>query len=84
MPHRLAPLLLREAAQMGASNAAGPCCAAGNLNTNGQELLVYGRHFGNVFIGVQVCAHRWPPDALPALRLLVAAASAEICPLPDA
>lgn len=29
-----------------------PC--AGNLNTNGQELLVYGRHFGNVFIGVQV------------------------------
>jgi magnesium chelatase subunit H len=25
----------------------------GNLNTNGQELLVYGRHFGNVFIGVQ-------------------------------
>jgi hypothetical protein len=30
------------------------CCAAGNLNTNGQELLVYGRHFGNIFIGVQV------------------------------
>lgn len=26
---------------------------AGNLNSNGQQLLVYGRHFGNVFIGVQ-------------------------------
>jgi magnesium chelatase subunit H len=25
----------------------------GNLNTNGQELLVYGKQFGNVFIGVQ-------------------------------
>ncbi len=25
----------------------------GQLNTNGQELLVYGRQFGNVFIGVQ-------------------------------
>ncbi|GFR47291.1 hypothetical protein Agub_g8978, partial [Astrephomene gubernaculifera] len=25
----------------------------GTLNTNGQELLVYGRQFGNVFIGVQ-------------------------------
>lgn len=26
---------------------------AGNLNSNGQQLLVYGRQFGNVFIGVQ-------------------------------
>ncbi len=25
----------------------------GNLNSDGQNLLVYGRHFGNVFIGVQ-------------------------------
>jgi len=25
----------------------------GNLNSNGQELLIYGRTFGNVFIGVQ-------------------------------
>eukprot|EP00217_Crustomastix_stigmatica_P012631 CAMPEP_0183793870 /NCGR_PEP_ID=MMETSP0803_2-20130417/3490_1 /TAXON_ID=195967 /ORGANISM="Crustomastix stigmata, Strain CCMP3273" /LENGTH=1445 /DNA_ID=CAMNT_0026038259 /DNA_START=48 /DNA_END=4383 /DNA_ORIENTATION=- len=25
----------------------------GNLNTNGQEMLVYGKQFGNVFIGVQ-------------------------------
>ncbi|GIL68376.1 hypothetical protein Vafri_21675 [Volvox africanus] len=25
----------------------------GNLNSNGQELLIYGRQFGNVFIGVQ-------------------------------
>lgn len=25
----------------------------GNLNSNGQQLLVYGRQFGNVFIGVQ-------------------------------
>eukprot|EP00210_Caulerpa_lentillifera_P005048 g4821.t1 len=25
----------------------------GNLNSNGQELLIYGRHFGNVFIGIQ-------------------------------
>lgn len=25
----------------------------GNLNSNGQELLVYGKQFGNVFIGVQ-------------------------------
>jgi len=25
----------------------------GNLNTDGQNLLVYGKHFGNVFIGVQ-------------------------------
>ena len=30
-----------------------PPCPAGNLNSNGQQLLVYGRHFGNVFIGVQ-------------------------------
>lgn len=27
----------------------------GNLNSNGQELLVFGKQFGNVFIGVQVC-----------------------------
>jgi magnesium chelatase subunit H len=26
----------------------------GNLNTNGQDMLVYGKQFGNVFIGVQV------------------------------
>ena len=26
---------------------------AGNLNSNGQQLLVYGKQFGNVFIGVQ-------------------------------
>lgn len=26
----------------------------GNLNSNGQELLVFGKQFGNVFIGVQV------------------------------
>ncbi len=26
---------------------------AGNLNSNGQDLLIYGRQFGNVFIGVQ-------------------------------
>jgi magnesium chelatase subunit H len=26
----------------------------GNLNSNGQELLIYGQQFGNVFIGVQV------------------------------
>ena len=25
----------------------------GNLNTNGQEMLIYGKQFGNVFIGVQ-------------------------------
>ena len=25
----------------------------GNLNSNGSELLVYGKRFGNVFIGVQ-------------------------------
>ena len=25
----------------------------GNLNSNGQELLIYGKQFGNVFIGVQ-------------------------------
>uniref|UniRef100_A0A061S850 magnesium chelatase n=1 Tax=Tetraselmis sp. GSL018 TaxID=582737 RepID=A0A061S850_9CHLO len=25
----------------------------GNLNSNGQELLIYGRQFGNVFVGVQ-------------------------------
>ena len=31
-----------------------PCLpTAGNLNSNGQQLLVYGRQFGNVFIGVQ-------------------------------
>jgi magnesium chelatase subunit H len=27
--------------------------APGHLNTDGQNLLVYGKHFGNVFIGVQ-------------------------------
>merc|ERR1719389_757922 len=27
--------------------------APGNLNSDGQNLVVYGRHFGNVFIGVQ-------------------------------
>ena len=27
--------------------------AAGKLNTNGTELLVFGKQFGNVFIGVQ-------------------------------
>ena len=27
--------------------------APGNLNSDGQNLLVYGRHFGNVFVGVQ-------------------------------
>ena len=26
---------------------------AGNLNSNGNDLLVYGKQFGNVFIGVQ-------------------------------
>ncbi len=26
----------------------------GQLNSNGQELLIYGKQFGNVFIGVQV------------------------------
>ena len=25
----------------------------GNLNSDGQNLLIYGKHFGNVFIGVQ-------------------------------
>ena len=25
----------------------------GTLNTNGQDLLIYGKQFGNVFIGVQ-------------------------------
>ena len=25
----------------------------GNLNSDGQNLLVFGRHFGNVFVGVQ-------------------------------
>ena len=32
-----------------------PCrlCAAGKLNSQGQNLLVYGKQFGNVFIGVQ-------------------------------
>ncbi|NDD68969.1 MAG: magnesium chelatase subunit H, partial [Synechococcaceae bacterium WB9_4xC_028] len=25
----------------------------GNLNSDGQNLLIYGRHFGNVFVGVQ-------------------------------
>ena len=29
------------------------CCCAGTLNTNGRDLLVYGKQFGNVFIGVQ-------------------------------
>ena len=28
-------------------------CAAGKLNSQGQNLLVYGKQFGNVFIGVQ-------------------------------
>ncbi|MCS6815528.1 MAG: magnesium chelatase subunit H, partial [Cyanobacteria bacterium] len=27
--------------------------APGHLNTDGQDLLIYGKHFGNVFIGVQ-------------------------------
>lgn len=27
--------------------------APGHLNTDGQNLLIYGKHFGNVFIGVQ-------------------------------
>jgi magnesium chelatase subunit H len=27
--------------------------APGQLNTNGQELLIFGKQFGNVFIGVQ-------------------------------
>ncbi|NEP60761.1 MAG: magnesium chelatase subunit H, partial [Symploca sp. SIO2G7] len=27
--------------------------APGNLNSDGQNLLIYGKHFGNVFIGVQ-------------------------------
>ena len=26
---------------------------AGNLNSNGNQLLIYGKQFGNVFIGVQ-------------------------------
>lgn len=30
-----------------------PITCAGNLNSNGQQLLVYGKQFGNVFIGVQ-------------------------------
>ena len=30
-----------------------PLICAGNLNSNGQQLLVYGKQFGNVFIGVQ-------------------------------
>ena len=25
----------------------------GNLNSDGKNLLIYGKHFGNVFIGVQ-------------------------------
>ncbi len=25
----------------------------GNLNSDGQHLLVFGRHFGNIFVGVQ-------------------------------
>lgn len=30
-----------------------PCVCAGKLNSQGQNLLIYGRQFGNVFIGVQ-------------------------------
>ena len=29
------------------------CVCAGKLNSQGQNLLIYGRQFGNVFIGVQ-------------------------------
>jgi cobalamin biosynthesis Mg chelatase CobN len=29
----------------------GPC--PGNLNSDGQNLVIYGKQFGNVFIGVQ-------------------------------
>lgn len=29
------------------------CAAAGKLNSNGNELLVFGKQFGKVFIGVQ-------------------------------
>jgi len=28
-------------------------CTAGKLNTNGNELLVFGKQYGKVFIGVQ-------------------------------
>ena len=28
-------------------------CFAGNLNSNGNDLLIYGQQYGNVFIGVQ-------------------------------
>lgn len=28
-------------------------CLTGNLNSNGNDLLVYGKQYGNVFIGVQ-------------------------------
>lgn len=31
----------------------GPLCPAGQLNSNGNQLLVFGKQFGNVFIGVQ-------------------------------
>ena len=31
----------------------GPVCPPGQLNSNGNQLLVFGKQFGNVFIGVQ-------------------------------
>ena len=43
------------AAQLGTTSQLATCClhAAGKLNSQGQNLLVYGKQFGNVFIGVQ-------------------------------
>jgi len=37
----------------------------GNLNSDGQNLLIYGKHFGNVFIGVQpTCGYEGDPMRL--------------------
>jgi len=32
--------------------------APGNLNSDGPNLLIYGRHFGNIFVGVQPFGYR--------------------------
>ena len=37
----------------GSSRQEQASCRAGTLNSNGRDLLVYGKQFGNVFIGVQ-------------------------------
>lgn len=43
----------------------------GNLNSNGQELLIYGQQYGNVFIGVQVGSVKGPLCGMPVLTACV-------------